>query len=291
MSHIRPLPLLRGVLLATCSGFAIAIAAPAVQAAPTVAVSYTYTLGGSPISFSDSSGTSVSIYPSDFDGQNSISGAHWGSVNGVFGTRSTGNGTYENTGSSSWTDTFTNTGPAPVSLVASFLIEQGQVSVSSTYGGMVSAGVSAVINVNGSPVFSSFADMSVVDGGLATLVKTGTDLAPGAESLGTGGGSYYWGTYVGSIDLGLVAPNASVNIDYILASYANSTAGCDIGDSGGYGYCPTSTGRIGDPINIGQSSEVAFQFSEVAVPEPGSMALLGAGLAGLAMRRRRAAKA
>ena len=39
MSHIRPLTLLRGALLATCSGLAIAIAAPAAQAAPTVGVS------------------------------------------------------------------------------------------------------------------------------------------------------------------------------------------------------------------------------------------------------------
>jgi hypothetical protein len=77
MSHIRPLTLLRGALLATCSGLAIAIAAPAAQAAPTVGVSYTYTIeGGLPTTFSDTSSTSLAVYPSDFSGSSSISGSH-----------------------------------------------------------------------------------------------------------------------------------------------------------------------------------------------------------------------
>ncbi len=219
MSHIRPLTLLRGALLATCSGLAIAIAAPAAQAAPTVGVSFTYTIeNGLPTTFSDTSSTSLAVNPSGFAGSSNISGSHWGSPNGVFGSRSAGNGVYDNFGSSSWSDSFTNNGSQSVNLVASFLIEQGSISVFAGQTGTVAAGVSAVILVNNTEVFSSVADMQVVAGGMATLVKGGQDLAPSNETLAVGNGDYFWGTYLGTIDLGLVAPGATVEIDYILRS-------------------------------------------------------------------------
>ena len=166
------------------------------------------------------------------------------------------------------------------------------------------ASILAEIKVEGSTVFSSAAEMSMSDGGTPVLTTAGTVLNPGAEVLNPGSGSYNWDSYLGTISLGTLAPGDSLNVAYLLASYTSGIlAGCGGGEGyggyggengyGGYGGLSCSNGyaeaRIGDPIQISGSQ---FQLnSTVATPEPASMAVLGAGLAALAFRRRRAAKA
>lgn len=310
MSFIRPMPLLRGTLLATCSGLALAIAAPRADAAPLVGVTWQYVIEGGAASgsFSNTDPAFLDEFPQDYVGNSSVFGHHYAYDNGTFGTGSYGTGNFDKSGTASWSNSFTNTGTTAISLVASFMIEAGQVSISSYGPGEVTAGVSAQIKVDGNAVFTSAVDMEVIDGGMAQLTQTGSVLASPGQFLADGGGFYDWGSTFGSLNLGLLAPNQTVTVDYVLASYVTSNvAACGggygytsgLGEEGyggdGYGgdgdcYYANATARIGDPIQI-EGSAFAVSLNEVSTPEPASAALLGAGLAGLALRRRRAAKA
>lgn len=304
MPRIRPMPLLRGALLATCSGLALAIAAARADAA-TVSATYQYTLNSGPV-FSDSAsdGSVVDLLPSDYVGNSNIFGHHYAYDNGNFGTRSSGSGTYAKSGTASWSSTFTNSGTMAVALSAAFLIDAGDVSVSLFGTGTVTAGVLGEIKVDGNTLFATSVAMESVDGGTATLATTGTALPVNSQALTTGYGFYGWDQYLSTIDLGLVDPGQTVTIDYILASYATSSiaicegggygyGGEGYGGYGGYGSCDSasSMGRIGDPVQLSAANHFVLTASEVATPEPASAAVLGAGLAALAFRRRRAAQA
>lgn len=312
MPHIRPVPLLRGALLATCSGLAMAIAVPRAEAA-SVVVNYDYSAGATGPStgiFSQSSPTGLDVLPSDTgpDGS-SIFGHHYGYDNGVFGTRSSGSGNFEKLGDVLWSNTYTNQSATPQAMTGSFLIDSGTVTMSMPdTTGSVYAVIFAQIEVNDELKFLSAAEMDMSDGGTPSFQTAGTVLNPGGQSLSPGFGSYSWGSYLGTVDLGTLAPGQSVTVEYLLASYViGSLAGCGggygdyggltvgNGDYGGYGgglNCGSSYGeaRIGDPFNVPEGgSQFTVNFSEVTTPEPASALVLGAGLAALAFRRRRQA--
>lgn len=319
MSFIRPMPMLRATLLATCSGLALAIAAPRADAAPLVGVTWQYVIegGAASDSFSATDPVELDQFPSMGAGNSSIFGHHYAYDNGSFGTGSYGSGNFNKSGTASWSNSFTNTGTTAISLVASFLIENGSVYIENYGPGTVTAGVSAEIKVDGNAVFTSAVDMEVVDGGTAQLTQTGALLESPFESLNNGYGNYSWGATLGTLNLGLLAPSQTVTVDYVLASYVTSnittcggggygyTSGLDNGYGGdgyggdgyggdGYGgescYYANATARIGDPIEV-QGPAFVVSMNEVSTPEPASAAVLGAGLAALAFRRRRAAKA
>jgi hypothetical protein len=292
----------RRLLLGSCSGLALAFAAGHAEAV-SITVGYTYTVnGGSLQSDSQVSSSFVDLTPYEEDGNgNGIFGHDYGYEQGWFGTRSSGTGNFTKTGSSLWSDTITNTWGAPTAITVNFLVDNGEVGVSMpNTPGSYSAGVAAEIKVDGNVLFSSTADMSITDGGMPTFNTTGTVLNPGGESLSEGSGSYSWAPYSGSIFLGLLDVDESFTVEYLLTSYANgSLPDCGTGGGGygyGYGYGPTdsgvscylgqSVGRIGDPLNIETNGPNQF---DVATPEPASAAMLGAGLAALAFRRRRRA--
>lgn len=301
MQHRR----FRRLLLASCSGLAMAFATGHADAA-SITVGYTYTLNGGPLqSDSQTSATAVDLSPYDSDSPgNSIFGHEYGYEQGWFGTRSSGTGNFTKTGSSLWSDTITNIWGAPTAVTLNFLVDNGEVGVGMPgTTGSFSAGVAAEIKLDGVAVFSSTADMAIDNGGTPTFNTTGTVLNPGGESLSDGSGYYSWGPYEGSIYLGLLDVSESVTVEYLLTSYANGSLP-DCGSSGygyggyGYGYgaadsgidcyLGNSIGRIGDPLSI--EGEGPSQF-DIQTPEPASAAMLGAGLAALAFRRRKSASA
>lgn len=305
-------PGLRLRLLASCSLVAVSLAiAPAtLRAAPTLTTSATYSLdGGASTTLSDGpSPTFVDILPSVGNSNSSIFGHSYAYEGGYFGSRSSGNGVYSIDSFARYQNTITNTTGIAAQFIGTFVIDNGEVGATMFSGatGFQKGAYSAEIKVNNAVVFTSSADITVTDGGLAVFTSAGTALNPGGESLSVGSGTYAWNPYTGTLDLGVLAPNETVEIDYRLTSLAiGSMTGCSTGDNGygGYGYggyvalndaglfCgnDNAIGRIGDPINIGAPGDtVGFAFeSQVATPEPASMAILGAGLAGLAFMRKR----
>jgi hypothetical protein len=107
------------------------------------------------------------------------------------------------------------------------------------------------------------------------------------------------------IDLGTLAPGESFTLDYDIIATVSGAGLTDCG-YGGYGeavaaaavgggqVCGGSAARSGDPFDgpgeIGPSnvsSNFQVTSSPAGVPEPGSLALAGAALAGLATLRRK----
>ena len=157
----------------------------------------------------------------------SNAGLHsYGSTTGNFGSRSSGFGVYDVTGSFRIQETFTNSSSVAQNAIFNFFITPGQLSLdigaAMTGGSFVNAGLSFDLKRDGSSIWGSSANLRS-DAGGTTFSTTGTNLY-------AGGGNYYSinGLFQ-SIDLGVVNAGASINIDYELKTYANgnSTSGAD----------------------------------------------------------------
>ena len=168
------------------------------------------------------------------------------------------------------------------------------VSSSYEYGEYLRAGNEIHISLDGVDLFYSEAVMTVRGGASLdfSLRKRGFELSPG----GVIGGRYRWGEYSDTLDLGVIRAGQTVKLEYDIRVFTEGSL------VEGHWACTLECGTeawsvFGDPNLLHKSPMTAAQLthkpvSPVSVPEPSLWLLMGTGLFGFAVaRRRKVAKA
>ena len=304
---------------------ALAVALMSLSALPAYADALTVSgsaTAGSTSTFGPTVGsTYISDYTSVFDGSgNGATASAWGNDHGTYRASAYGDGTFDSTATFHRTLSVINGGSAAMQYTLNFFVYYGGLSIGNynQLPGSGTAGYDLSIKKNASSTL--FASSALLD-------SSGNVTASNPLNGATGGSDaysawYYWnGTNV-SLDLGMLGVGESMNIDFDLVTtahgaYVSQSYACN-GDTG-YGYGPTDAvaalsvvgdgyggyggtcyntayinAGLGDPGSIDPNTlpptGATFGITGTpvnAVPLPGTLALLGLGLAGLGARRGR----
>ncbi len=253
------------------------------------------------------SGSIYSGYANDYDNSNYAWATAAANQDGWMYTTAGGDNTFKSVSHVQQSLTITNDTGVDQNYSFDFTILQGSLSAYGPWGDtldageFVGAGNLVSISLDGVDLFSSAAWLLTND--------TGTTLTTEGEVLGsfTGGEYYSWDGLSDTLDLGVFAAGESFTLTYDIYTAA---AGVFTPEAGGYGdgygddgcyseiaevegECGYYDGvsaysQFGDPNGV-QGSPIAgnVQHSPVSVPEPGLWLLMGTGLFGLAIARRR----
>lgn len=170
----------------------------------------------------------VDIIPYESDGPNNGFIHTYGSSSGSFGSRSSGDGIYDVLSTFKIVETFTNTGAA-FQGTFNFNIVPGQVATyqrtSFSASEFVASGMSMNIKINGVDVWGTSAQVTSNAAGTAKS-HSGVDIGFIEHDSMSGYWSdsqtagYYFNDYAGQLDLGTIAHDQTLTIEYEIATHA-----------------------------------------------------------------------
>lgn len=206
--------------------------------------------------------------------------------------------------------TITNTSNTAQQFNFSFVFNAGYLSIP-TFGAGDEASYAADIKVNGISLWNTSFSITSTSNGSSVIAETGASIGgcyvqqhcsnffsgndtsnqfPGSNGR-YGFEEWIWSDFSSSVNLGTFNPGQSFNFEYSLTAKSNIVGNYTC-DSFGYGC---AYAKIGDPNSISLSpinnKTITTTPATNQVPEPASGALIGAGLAALAYRRRKTKQA